>query len=110
MYSVKVSDFSKFPGPRYKKLGKNSGEEFRDKILLIAIKEHQEVQVNLDGVIGYGSSFLEEAFGGLIRAGVSEINIKNLVSNLKSKDNPELILEIESYINEQLEARSKEVK
>jgi len=40
---------------------------FRDEFLYPALKESDEVKVDLDGTLGYGSSFLEEAFGGLIR-------------------------------------------
>jgi hypothetical protein len=41
-----------------------------------ARNEKSVVSVILDGVAGYGSSFLEETFGGLIRRGfsVSELN------------------------------------
>lgn len=72
MYKIKiVSDFSPTPGPRYEHEGKNSGEIFRKKILFPevskAILENQPFTVDLDGTAGYGTSFLEEAFGGLIR-------------------------------------------
>ena len=67
-------DFTKYPGPRYKRTGPFSGEQFRDEVLkprlLAAIKDGTRVIVYLDGVAGYGSSFLEECFGGLIRAGI----------------------------------------
>lgn len=59
-----------FPGGRFRKEGPNSGEEFRDDHLVPAIKDDQHydrVQVVFDGVAGFGSSFLDEAFGGLVR-------------------------------------------
>jgi hypothetical protein len=64
-------DFSKFPGGRYRRLGKFSGEEFREDRLLPALRAGEKVEVVLDGTAGYGSSFLEEAFGGLVRAGIT---------------------------------------
>ncbi|MGD0420643.1 MAG: STAS-like domain-containing protein [Xanthobacteraceae bacterium] len=68
-----ATDFSKYPGPRYRHDGPYSGEEFREQLLVPALRrahEHHEVlTVVLDGVAGYGSSFLEEAFGGLLREG-----------------------------------------
>lgn len=64
-------DFSPSPAGRYPEDGPYNGELFREKWLLPAIKEHDEVEVNLDDTGGYGSSFLEEAFGGLVRAGLS---------------------------------------
>lgn len=69
-----AEEFSKYPGPRYRHDGPHSGEEFRTKLLRPAldavIATGAVVTVVLDGVAGYGSSFLEEAFGGLIREGV----------------------------------------
>lgn len=69
-------DFSKFPGPRYRVHGNFSGEEFRDEVLAAALRTEIDndsvLTVVLDDVAGYGSSFLEEAFGGLLRAGFSK--------------------------------------
>jgi len=67
-------DFSRYPGGRYKRHGKNSGEAFRDELLVPrlteAIREDRQLCVKIDGVRGYGSSFLEEAFGGLVRKAI----------------------------------------
>ncbi|MEX2345698.1 MAG: STAS-like domain-containing protein [Balneolaceae bacterium] len=69
---IKIArDFNYSPGPRYIDEGKNSGEKFRKEILKDAfsraITENKRVIVDLDGTDGYGTSFLEESFGGLIR-------------------------------------------
>ncbi len=69
---IKIArDFSYTPGPRYIEEGKNSGEKFRQEILADtfkqAIADDKKVIVDLDGTDGYGTSFLEESFGGLIR-------------------------------------------
>lgn len=83
-----AKDFSKFPGPRYQTQGKKSGEEFRRLLLAPALKaaisSGDILTVNLDGTNGYGWSFLEEAFGGLIREeGFSkdEVKLVRLVSS-----------------------------
>lgn len=49
-------------------MGPNSGEQFRD-LLAKTLKRYpnETIEVLLDGAEGFGSSFLEEAFGGLIR-------------------------------------------
>ena len=60
-------DFSKNPSGRYIKDGKTSGEVFLKNVLLPAVNTHDLVEIDFDGVRGYGSSFLEEAFGGFIR-------------------------------------------
>lgn len=68
--------FSRFPGPRYKIHGDFSGEVFRDEYLShalrAAIDQNTTLTVVLDDVAGYGSSFLEEAFGGLLRHGFTK--------------------------------------
>lgn len=68
---IKVSEFTKYPGGRWKKDGTNSGEEFRETVLkpalLAAHQNGDKIVVSLDGVAGFSSSFLEEAFGGLVR-------------------------------------------
>lgn len=102
--TIFVKDFSEYPGPRFASLGTNSGEEFRDKVLAPAIKEHgaENVSVNLDGTFGYGSSFLDEAFGGLVRNGQVTVNEGRLLANnLVSDEDPSLIAEIKSYLLEE---------
>ena len=102
MTIINVKDFSKYPGPRYIRLGDFSGEEFRNNILIPALKQNDEVTVNFDGVYGYGSSFLEEAFGGLVRRGVDKNKIKKLKDNLICNDDPSIIVEVKKYIDEAL--------
>ncbi len=71
MNQLRVVDYAPAPGGRFARDGEYSGEWFRDKILVPALKQAVEgdktVSVDLDGAAGYSSSFLEEAFGGLIR-------------------------------------------
>ena len=71
-YFIKIKDdFSDTPGGRYIKEGEFSGEEFREKILLPAYVKAQndgeKLTIDFDDCYGYGTSFLEEAFGGLVR-------------------------------------------
>ena len=67
------ADFTQYPGPRYRKDDPFSGEEFRDTILAEKLREamaaSKRLRVIIDDVAGYGNSFLEEAFGGLVRVG-----------------------------------------
>lgn len=62
-----ASDFSPFPAGRFREDGPASGEAFRVDILVPALRHHEVVCVHLDEAEGYGSSFLDEAFGGLVR-------------------------------------------
>lgn len=102
MKNIKVKDFSKYPGPRYIRLGDFSGEEFRDNILIPAL-QIDNVSVDFGGVYGYGSSFLEEAFGGLVRKGVSKEKIAFLKDHLQCEDDPSIVLEVQKYLNEALQ-------
>lgn len=82
-----ANDFSKYPGGRYYADGEFSGEKFRDELLIPMINKYDTIEVNLDGTMGYGSSFLEEVFGGLVRKGYSKHDIHkkvNIVSSRKS--------------------------
>ena len=70
IFSV-AREFTDTPGPRYRKQGKFSGEEFRELFLEPVFKQYMlsgtKIEIDLDGVYGYPTSFLEEAFGGLAR-------------------------------------------
>ncbi|MGR3435746.1 MAG: STAS-like domain-containing protein, partial [Shimia sp.] len=66
-----ASDFSQTPGGRYRRHGPYSGEEFRMKHLVPALKAAKRVVIEFDGVDAYPVSFTEEAFGGLVREGFS---------------------------------------
>lgn len=96
-----AKDFTKSPGARFKTDGPHSGEEFREKYLeeyFIDEKNNERIRIILDGTDGYGTSFLEEAFGGLARKYGKERCLRRLefVSNEESI----LIDEIKQYIKE----------
>lgn len=91
-------EFSRYPAGRYKTDGPLSGEHFREKFLVPVVASGERVRVELDGVRGYGSAFLEEAFGGLIRLGYSTDEVTSVLEFI-SEDNT-LIKEINSYIKD----------
>ena len=66
-------DFSKVPRGRYYRDSDSSGQRLREEFLapVFTKKENYNfpVKVILDTAEGYGASFLEEAFGGLVREG-----------------------------------------
>jgi len=107
--SVNIAkDFSRFPAGRYKSDGPFPGEVCRRKLLVPALNRSEGVVVvELDGTRGYGSSFLEEAFGGLIREeGFDEATLKSKMQ-LKSSD-PTLVDEIWEYISEAQQERRQQ--
>jgi hypothetical protein len=90
------SAFTRFPAGRYLEDGKFSGQRFRDDFLIPALERYREVKLYLDGTMGYGSSFLEEAFGGLVRQGLNKQDVlRRLI--LISEDRS-IIEEIQEYI------------
>lgn len=62
-----AEDFSPYPSGRTDDDGPFNGTKFREDFLRPALNSGNEVIVVLDGVRSFGSSFFEEAFGGLIR-------------------------------------------
>lgn len=93
------SDFSRVPAGRVRSDGRYSGESFREDCLVPALRKADKVRIALDGALGYGSSFLEEAFGGLLR--VHDFNLEDISNKivLESED-ALLIMEIKQYLSE----------
>lgn len=93
-----LKDFSRIPGPRYVSEGKFSGEQFRKEVLVLKVKaameSGSEILIDLDGVSGYGTSFLEESFGGLIREEHIPYEFLKSKLKLKSEEDPDYIDEI----------------
>ena len=106
--TLKILEFTRYPGPRYRRLGDGSGEEFRQDYLSKAISEFGDgLLIDLDGAFGYGSSFLEESFGGLIRDGQPADTVLAIVKNLKSDEDPSLRDEIRAYVKEAIKAKKE---
>jgi len=105
---VRITDFCKYPGGRYAKDGKYSGEDFRENYLKPAFEKAELVVVDLSGVPGFGSSFLEEAFGGLVRA--LDAEPKSVWDRLRLRVHPEdisTISDIRYYIEHAKTGRPK---
>lgn len=97
-------DFSRYPAGRFAEDGPYSGERFREEYLIPGLKLGKNIEVLLDDTAGYGSSFLEEAFGGLLRRGISESDVTKLLT-LTTEDSA-LRLEIFGYIKDEARRRS----
>lgn len=100
LYKINIAqNFSTVPLGRYPTDSAYNGETFREKWLLPALKKNTPVEIILDGTEGYGSSFLEEAFGGLVR--MHDYSSLELLKRFIfiSEEDPTLINEIHDYIN-----------
>lgn len=99
---VKIaSEFTTAPGFRYREDGDYSGQEFRERFLephFTAADDKSIVTIDFDGVAGYATSFLEEAFGGLARKHGADRCIAKL--RFVSNEDPLLVEEITSYIDD----------
>lgn len=95
-----AKDFGRYPYGRLRKYHETSGESFREDILIPVFREYGEITVELDGTEGYGSSFLDEAFAGLIR--VNKLEKAEILRKLRfiSNDDPSIIDEILGYIQQ----------
>jgi len=99
---VDMKTFSATPYGRYSTDGPSNGETFRTKRLTPLLKnpEVEEVRVYLDSVrpgYEYGSSFLEESFGGLIR--VEKISYDLIMKKLRIiTSHEDYKLEIDGYL------------
>lgn len=75
---IKLSDFSKFPSGRDETDGDFNGKKYRETILTPKVQEAlasgKKLEVSIEGVLNFGSSFFEEAFGGLVRKGITTKN------------------------------------
>ncbi|MBS0424582.1 MAG: STAS-like domain-containing protein [Proteobacteria bacterium] len=93
-------EFSRYPAGRYREDGPYNGQRFREDFLVPALQQNADkILIKLDGVRGYNSSFLDEAFGGLVRNGFSAAELLNRLQ-LESQDKS-LIEEIKGYIKDQ---------
>lgn len=98
---IRVAEFTRSPGGRHKQRSSHSGEEFRDDVLIPALKRGGKISVVLDGVRGYGSSFLEEAFGGLVRV-MGWTKPEEISIELVATTNPSWKLEADGYIADEI--------
>lgn len=105
-----AKDFSPVPIGRYRGDGDKSGEAFRDDILYpkirAALDKQDSLEVDFTDMYGLSSSFLEEAFGGLVRKhDLSPDDVLRTIKFLPEKSHFDLYIDItKGYIKE---AKSK---
>lgn len=95
-----AAEFSETPSGRFLTDGPKSGEKFREEHLRGALNSGEPVRVLTDDVEGFGSSFLEEAFGGLVRKGYFTVaDLENRLIIVSDEDEA-LLEEVWGYIRE----------
>ncbi len=101
-HKLKIADFTKYPGGRYKKYGPGSGEEYRKEHLLPALNKHDLVELDLSGVYAFSPSFVSEITDQVIRAGLlSHEEYCRRISFVSDKENKHYIKKMfEAYRDE----------
>lgn len=106
-----AEDFSNLVGPRYSANGPFSGEALREILAKCLKEDNRDLIIIFDGVNGYGSSFLEEGFGGLVRNWSGDI--RELETRLKLVSETALyrtyVMEATLYLNAAIMWRSGEL-
>jgi len=93
-----AKDFSPYPAGRFATDGPHSAEAFMTEVLLPALERYEVLSIDLDGTYGYPSSFLEEAFGGIVRKGFKPSELQGRL-NFISESDLHLAHRIWEYIN-----------
>jgi hypothetical protein len=84
-----AKNFTDAPGPRYKKLGDKSGEEFREDVLKGLLDQYDIVEIDGSNIkTSFNPSFLSEAFSPLYEQLGEEEFFRRV--RLFSSDNPKL--------------------
>jgi len=101
MKTVSVAnDFSRYPGGRFRKNGPFSGEEFREDVLIPALRGSDEmIKIDFDGAMGYAPAFLDESFGGAVRLRVVTKEDLHRRLELVIKSRPSVVKEAWGYID-----------
>ena len=92
------NDFSDSPGARYRKDGPYSGQHFYEEILKKKFEEARtlgvKLEIDLDGVWGYPSSFVSGSFGKLSLEYTSQVVLNTIVFiSTESETRKERIIE-----------------
>lgn len=98
---LKVINFVQYPGARYRVHGPDSGEYFRDDVLMSWIGTHGcGIIINFNGAPGYPSIFLEEVFGGAVREGIPPKTLFRIIDGSIFDDCLDVKEEILRYIKD----------
>lgn len=105
-----VKDFNPKPYGRYRIDAPGceitSGQTFREEVLAPALRVNDEVLVDLSGYNRYGRSFLDEAFGGLLRE--EGFSGDDVLKKLKYKHDD--VESIELVIKDRIAASIKDIE
>lgn len=97
---VIASEFSPITGGRTPDEGEFSGQIFRDEVLvpkyIECLDKNERLEIVFDNCYGIGTSFLEEAFGGLVR----KYKYTDVLDHIKltANDDETILINVPKYI------------
>lgn len=93
-----VAQYTDMPLGRNSDDGPRNGEDYRENIIVPALREYDEIVIDFEGTLGTAPSFLEELFGGLIRH--RHLTMDELHRRIKVKSKYQSVMRnIEGYIS-----------
>ena len=100
MYYDLAKSFHVYP------MGRQMGEDFRERILIPELSKikaeniSEKLIIQIDGCKALGSSFLEEAFGGLVRKGFTRRELRKILEIRAELESKKFFVEsVWDYIN-----------
>jgi len=90
---IKVSDFTKLPGARHRNDGDYSADEFFETKIemplrkIIELKNKDKILIDLDGTLGYASSFVSQMAIRILETCNNIHKIKKIII-IKSDEDP----------------------
>jgi STAS-like domain of unknown function (DUF4325) len=95
---IRLADWTRFPGGRFKVDGQDSGEEFRETFLENEVAAGSDFQIDFNGIFTVGWSFLDESLGYYVKKlGESEFRQR---FQIIADDDPDIPHELETVIKQ----------
>lgn len=97
-----ANDFSLMPSGRHRSDGSYTGDHFYEILIkeIEKVPEDEKIIINFDGVLAAGSSFLEQAFAGLIREKKISKNQFFNKFEIVANEYPEIREKVKRYVSE----------
>lgn len=96
--NIRLADWTRFPGGRFKEDGEHSGEEFREKFLADGVTAGSDFEIDFNGIFTVGWSFLDESLGYYVKE-LGEPEFRNRF-RIIADDDPDIPGELETVIKQ----------
>jgi hypothetical protein len=100
---IRLADWTRFPGGRFKHDGDHSGEEFRERFLAREVAAGSDFEIDFNGIFTVGWSFLDEALGHYVKE-LGESAFRHRF-RIIADDDPDIPQELETVIKQRIGKR-----